>query len=591
MSNVIDEFLIYLGFDADTKGAEDFSDAMEGVKEDLQSLATVFVATAGAVFGFSKIIAGVNDNLGKNAKAIGLQVEELDALGFAAEQTGTSADQLTGTLAGLVEKANDVRLFGGESAVAFDQLGISITDGNGALRDAQSLLLDAAEGYKRLSDAGKQSEALAFAKRLGFDERQLLLLQEGRAGIEKLTAEARRLGVTTAEDAKKSAQFNDEMNRIGRIVRSIATDVGATLLPIITEIAESVREWFFANREIVNQRLASFMKTLTNVAQTFWGILQRITAAVWAVLEPLGGFETLMSAITGGAILFGLAKVGSLIMGIATAFKAVTLASAPVWILPAAIGAIAAAVVLLLEDLWGFANGADSVFADFLKWIGFSDAEISALRDTFGEVFAVIGAVVEAVGPVFQTIFGGVVKMTIETVRASLMLLVKGVRFLAQLLTGDFSGAWETASGLIGGVFDAIGIAITGAINQLKLIGKLVMAVFTFDVDAITGALDAIFDNFTDTVKTSVEAIVSDDSGKPAGTINPRLMENRKAAGLAGTSIQNSNTNIGGSSKQDIDIHIHGATDPAATGRSVTQSLQDAQRQAIMRLGTPATEG
>lgn len=179
----------------------------------------------------------VADQLDDVSEKTGITVERLSELRFAGESVGTSFDSLqTGVrkLSTLVAEAA-----GGnkEAKETFSDLGISVTDANGKIRASEDILADIATKFAGYEDGAAKS---ALAQRLfGKSGTDLIpLLNQGAAGIARLSAEASALGaVYSGQLAKDSAQFNDNLTKLRLGSEGLAISIAGPLISALADIS------------------------------------------------------------------------------------------------------------------------------------------------------------------------------------------------------------------------------------------------------------------------------------------------------------------------------------------------------------------
>lgn len=335
---VIDELLVGLGFKYDPKDLKKFKDDVSKTTAVLKKLATAAVAGAAAITGFTIASTRASDEQGKLAEEIGESVSQVDALQFAMRQAGGSSQGMSSALRSLSQQAAAAARGVGSGVEAFGLLGVSATDANGNIKQSSKLMLEIADAFKGFS----KSQQIELAGKLGISD-SLRLLQQGSAGINELTDNARKLGVTTQADADAAADFQDSLGELWQIVKQISRTITRQLAPILKDMTKRFSEWWKANRQIIEQKLPQWIHAV-KVA------LALLTAATGAWLA--------MRLISHLASLITLFKTLSL---------SATVASASVLILPALIGAAIAALGLLAEDAKTFFSGGESFIGSMIE--------------------------------------------------------------------------------------------------------------------------------------------------------------------------------------------------------------------------------
>lgn len=187
---------------------------------------------------FVKGGADAADAMGELAASVGVPVEELSKLAYAATFSGTSTEAVGKALAktaGLMAKALDPA---SEQAAAFQALGISATDADGRLRATADVFGDIAQRFAETDDgAGKTALAIRL---FGEEGAKLVpLLNNGKAGLAAFGAEAERTGnVITEKGAASAGQFNDALDRLKKAGEGLALRVAQDLAPNMASLAD-----------------------------------------------------------------------------------------------------------------------------------------------------------------------------------------------------------------------------------------------------------------------------------------------------------------------------------------------------------------
>src|SRR5262245_48046499 len=196
------------------RGEDEFSGVFQNLKKQIAEFAkanatllavgSAATATAGALFGIAKVAADYGDKINDARQRTGLMAQDLAALKYAAEQSGTSFEGVTTGLKQFAKAAYEASTGGKEQAEAFQMLGIQVKDATGHIRPIKDLLNDVASRFAFMPD-GIEKTALAM-KLFGKSGADLIpLLNEGSTGLAKLTAEAKKFGLVIDDEAAKAA--------------------------------------------------------------------------------------------------------------------------------------------------------------------------------------------------------------------------------------------------------------------------------------------------------------------------------------------------------------------------------------------------
>ena len=161
-----------------------------------------------SVAGFAAMIKNAidaADQLNKLSQKIGISVEALSTLRFAAQLSDVSLETLQKGIKGLSQNIAEANTGIGDGAQVFDALGISVKNADGSMKSTEAVLLQMADVFANLEDgAVKTALAVKLFGKSGMD--MIPFLNQGAAGINQLTAEAERLGLKLTTETARSAE-------------------------------------------------------------------------------------------------------------------------------------------------------------------------------------------------------------------------------------------------------------------------------------------------------------------------------------------------------------------------------------------------
>lgn len=249
---------------------------------------SAFGAIAGAlsVAAFAGWIKGAidaADAAGKLAAKTGVAVEDLAGLELAFELGGSSVDSIVGAMNKLSKAAT-------EGSDEIKALGINVTDSSGALLGNKDLLYSTADAFAKMEDGAKKT-ALAVGI-FGKSGAELIpMLNDGAEGMRKMDEMARKLGLTiTQEAATAAAEFNDNMDLLGKGSTGVAQRIAGELLPTLSGLSGSMLEAMSSGDK------------LKNTASALGGVLKGLYTIGVVVSEIFG---TIGKVLGGAAALIG----------------------------------------------------------------------------------------------------------------------------------------------------------------------------------------------------------------------------------------------------------------------------------------------
>lgn len=215
----------------------------------------------GAFAGWIKQSIDAADAAAETAQAIGISVESFQALSYAASTAGVEQESLTGALNKFNKTIAQAAAGGKKQAAAFADIGVSVRDSNGELKDADKVLLEVADKFQGYED-GANKAALA-QDLFGKSGAKLIpLLNSGKEGITDLMTEAQKLGlVMSAKDAAAADQFNDSLTALDGVGRGMANNLASALLPYLNDLSGLMLD-LAGNADTANESTSGLGETM-----------------------------------------------------------------------------------------------------------------------------------------------------------------------------------------------------------------------------------------------------------------------------------------------------------------------------------------
>jgi hypothetical protein len=280
-------------FDSIKRNLGDLGSAAQSLKG---VLGTLGVALSAAGLGaMVKSALDSADALSKLSQRVGITVESLSLLMPAAELSGVSAEKFEGGLRRLATRMMEAATGSSEAARSFEALGVAYRNQDGSLRASDQVLLDLADRFKAMPDGAEKSAlAMQVFGKAGAD--LIPFLNQGRDGVEALTAEMQALGLQIGGDTAVQAEvFNDALAKVRMAVSSIANRVIEAFLPAMTEMANGMVESAKQGGALraVLDGVVLVLKTLAlgaaTVGKAFVALGEAVGAGMAAAVEALSG--------------------------------------------------------------------------------------------------------------------------------------------------------------------------------------------------------------------------------------------------------------------------------------------------------------
>jgi len=398
------------------------------------------------MFHFIESSAEGFEKMAHLANRVNTTADAINKLGYIAQFSRSSVEAAQMSLDGLNRAAGETALGVGRAKKIFDEIGLSVKDSSGHLKDTSKLMGELGEKIKGM-ERGKQ---LAILEKLGIDK---TMIEPLTTDVSKLAAEYDNLykvaGVDVNKAADASVELVDAMGKVKRVFSVIKDAAAVSFFDEFKEGAESFRKVLMTN-------------------------LPKIIASIKPIIKDmvkLGSIVIKLGLIFGGLasdIISALSKINDATDGWALKIAAVTIA----WkklnfaFLRSPIGMIielALAFALLYDDYRVWEKGGNA-FIDWGGKLGTVTIALSALAAGFVAVKSAI-----KLSTIAETAFNAAMNLNpairaVTLLTATVTLLVNELGKAKELLSGlnaTQSGTKERGAllGKYGGLLSAIGPA------------------------------------------------------------------------------------------------------------------------------------
>lgn len=484
------------------------------------------VAIGAATLGIAKTTAAYGDEVWKASQSTGMAVEDYQKLAYAARYSNVEQTELNAAMIRLNKRLADTAAGSKTAGQVFTKLGINIRDTSGHLRTSDEVFAELAGKFAGMKD-GAAKTALAY-ELFGKSGANLIpLLNGGAKGLEDMGAEAERMGyVMSAEAAKASEQFNDNLSRVTDSAKGLMFQLGTALIPMLDTLAQKitgavqkVMDWVRENPNL-SKTIATVLIGLTALLGVVGGASVVIGALTFTVGKFAAAWRGVMVAVNVGKALFAAASNGMLIFRVQYAalvvwqklaavaqwlFNSALYACPVVWII-AAIMAVIGAVYLLVKH-WdkvgaffvGLWDGIKKVFASAWNWIKnlFTGLNpVGWISGIWDSITAWFGRLWGGVKNVFSSAWDGIKQMFLNYTPTG--LIIKHW----DSITAWFGGLWDNVKGIFINAWEGIK-NVFSSLNPVEWFGSMwdgVTAFFTelpgrffgFGRDIINGLTDGI---------------------------------------------------------------------------------------------------
>jgi len=432
---------------------------IEGAGRAMAPLSRAAGAVAAGLGAVTYKAGAMADDLNTLSKQTGISTHDLqmyaamaDLVDVPVETLAKSQSRLKKSMLGASE--------GGSQLKYFEQLGISVTDANGNLRDSNDVFQ---ETIKALGQMENETERDAIAMAIfGKSANELNpLIEDAGATYEKVATIMAEHGLepVSQEELDKANEFNDAIDTIKLVflqaVQIVGTKIAGYLVPLMEKVVD----------------------VAANIAEKIAGLDGGALAKIMGISGALAGLSPVLIAVGKGMQLFGghLKKISAFATKIPMLGKAFGLLMNPVTLVVAALAGLGLAINKVGFD--NFVTTAQNAITSFAEQLP-------------GIINTIVGKIVELV----PVIFDGIV----TAVQAIVALLPTLIPTIVQ-------GGIALFNGLVQAVTQIIPVLIQAVVS---LIQTLVAALPTIIPTLLQGAID-LFMAFVQAIPVIVPQLIS----------------------------------------------------------------------------------
>jgi hypothetical protein len=232
--------------------------------------------------GFANAAKNI-DETAKASKQLGIGVENMSRLDFAARSADLTTQDLVGAVQSLQRAQTQAAKPGSEMNKLFAQMGINAVDATGKLRGSEAVLRDVADLFQRMPDGANKS-ALAL-KLFGSENQNVIgLLNQGSRGLDEMAKKSDELGYTlSGETAKGVQEFYNELDDVRLQIEAVYRQALPGLLPMLKEFSgllnsQEFKDGFNAIVQGAAQTIIWLTKMATTVANVTKFLAEEIAA-------------------------------------------------------------------------------------------------------------------------------------------------------------------------------------------------------------------------------------------------------------------------------------------------------------------------
>lgn len=281
------------------------SKSLDEVSQKTKKLSAAGAALGGALLANTYSAAKQADEIATLAQRYGVTTDEIQKMNYAQNLVDVDTQSMLGSMQKMTKQM-------GANNSAFEELGVSITNTDGTMRDSTDVWYDV---LAALGDVENETQRDILAQELfGRSAAELAgIIDDGGAALKEYGKEAEEAGVILSEDGVSAAvEFNDAMDRIKATITGDLLKAGAQLaqqlVPVMQKLVQVVSKLFgwFGNLDGRTQKIILAIAGVVAAISPVAGIISKIMSAI-SMLKPI------LLAVTGpvGLVVAGITALGA----------------------------------------------------------------------------------------------------------------------------------------------------------------------------------------------------------------------------------------------------------------------------------------
>lgn len=298
---VVRELITRLGFDLNASSLKRYEASIASIKHGALAVGAVVAAAGAGLFKMVHSAAEAGDELFKTSQKVGLTVEQLQRLRYAAELADVSTEGFNGALKFLNRNLAEARAGNKDTAAAFKAVGINPK----TAKDNEQTILKIADGILKIKDANQR--VAVTMKIFGRSGSELIpFLNQGSKGIKELGDEIERLGLITKEQAKQGEEFDDNLRRVTARFRVLKNQIGLEFLPIFEKLIEKFLKWYEAHRVVIRSKFKEYLDLIIHLFRRIDTLTDRLIKGFEKLSDRMGSTRLAFINMLGAGVTLGV---------------------------------------------------------------------------------------------------------------------------------------------------------------------------------------------------------------------------------------------------------------------------------------------
>lgn len=333
-----------------------------------------------------------------------------------------------------------------KAAAAMNDLGISVVDTSGNLRDDEEVMFEVLTALQKMTNETEKARyaALIFGK----SGTELMPLLNGTAdSLDNMRQQAHDLGLVLEDDVvKKGVNMTDAMDQMKRALKAVMTQLGARLMPVIEKAANFVTSNIPRINKLIEQISPIFERAFDQIMPVLMDLASELLPQIIDVITSLLPYISEIFSKLAPVIAELVQKLAPVLV------KIIEKLLPPLLDIIDSLMDVFDALSPVLDLVLGLVESLIDPIADILKML---KPIIEFVAKLLNDLLKPIMPILEAVADVLTNMLGGAISSVAALIGDGLIPILDG---LIDFLSGDFeAGISKAGEGFVNVFSNALG--------------------------------------------------------------------------------------------------------------------------------------
>lgn len=277
---------------------------IENAGKKLAGISGAAAAVGGGLLKLGYDAVTSADELSTLSKQTGISTDDLQKMQYASDLVDVSLEDITGALRKMKSKIDPANK-------TFQELGVSVTNADGSLRDATDIFYDSLTALSKIENETERDKVAMELFGKGADS-LAGIIDDGGAALKAFGEEAENMGLILDEDTISALNdTNDELDKTKANIQKTMGVIGSQVASVVSPLLEKISGLIGK----VTERLRQLTPEQTETILKIVGVVAALAPAIIVIGKLVSGIGSVVSVIgtvvgvLGGPLTIAIAAI------------------------------------------------------------------------------------------------------------------------------------------------------------------------------------------------------------------------------------------------------------------------------------------